>query len=202
MIYIYALVDPRSNEPRYVGWTINPLRRLHEHIQRSVRKEDTYKARWIRSLLKAELEPMMLLLEWSDNEEIKNHESEWIAHFSYIGFKLTNATEGGDGILGYHHTPESIKKFSSKLRNVPKSLEHRLRLSISRTGQKLSSATKAKMSQVRTGKKRTPESIAKTTAFHRGRKRSEETKQKLRDAWVLRKKRMSEQRERSGTAEW
>ena len=43
------------------------------------------------------------------------------------------------------------------------------------------------ISEFNTGRKRTPEQIERVAKAHRGKKRSEETKQKLKDAWVIRR---------------
>jgi hypothetical protein len=187
-VFIYFLVEKGLLEPRYVGYTVNPTKRLQTHISRALYGgEDTYKARWIRELEYRGLEPEMLLVEETTPAQRENRERFWIKLLSGLGFRLTNLTEGGDGVLGYKKTPESIGKFSSKLKGKPKSKAHRTKLSQIRVGMKFSAETKAKMSAVRTGKKMKPESIEKTAAAHRGLKRSESTKQKMKAAWTQRR---------------
>jgi group I intron endonuclease len=187
-VYIYFLVEKGLLEPRYVGYTVNPTKRLQTHISRALYGgEDTYKARWIRELEYRGLEPEMLLVEETTPTQREGRERFWIKLLSSLGFRLTNLTEGGDGVLGYRHTPESIGKFSSKLKGQPKSKEHRAKLAKAHLGKKASEETKAKMSVTRTGKKMKPESIEKTAAAHRGLKRSESAKQKMKAAWIQRR---------------
>jgi hypothetical protein len=82
---------------------------------------------------------------------------------------LRNMTDGGDGISGYKHLPETIKKFRNAAKNRPSSW----------TGKKHSLQAKIKMSQSAKGRKLTEETRRKISDKHRGRKMSEEARQKL-----------------------
>ena len=59
-VTIYALVDPRTDEIRYVGQTVHPEGRLQCHL-REARKnpERTRKTRWITEVFSHGLEPML-----------------------------------------------------------------------------------------------------------------------------------------------
>lgn len=54
-------------------------------------------------------------------------------------------------------------------------------------GTNVSLKTRFKMSQSRVGKVQSEETITKRVAYHLGAKRSEETKEKIRDAWKIRR---------------
>lgn len=45
--YLYALIDPNLNSPKYIGITNNPDRRLREHIEDTATSKKT---KWISSL--------------------------------------------------------------------------------------------------------------------------------------------------------
>lgn len=107
--YIYALVDPRSvadgwtwlSATRYVGKTRNIIRRFHRHLAPSqllVAEKNTYKSRWIRSLLSSNLKPYIYVLsEVHPPEDPNDVERYWISLCRRIGARLTNGTDGGDG---------------------------------------------------------------------------------------------------------
>ena len=58
---VYALIDPRDNNIRYIGITDNPERRLDEHL--SGRGGNTPKRTWINELRELGLTPRMQPLE-------------------------------------------------------------------------------------------------------------------------------------------
>lgn len=63
--YIYALVDPRTGEPHYVGRTSNPKRRLSHHTDNNG-MTTWQKGDWIRELKEQGLKPVMKILEVID----------------------------------------------------------------------------------------------------------------------------------------
>lgn len=66
-----------------------------------VTQQHTHKNRWINSLLKLNLKPEIQLVDETDDpNEIKLMEIKYIKQFKDGGFLLTNATLGGDGMLG------------------------------------------------------------------------------------------------------
>lgn len=162
--YIYALIDPRNNECRYVGKTVNLISRFNNHCTDSL-KQNTHKANWIKLLYP--LKPELIVIEkvsenWIEAEEF------WIKYFSFIGARLTNLTNGGEGCLGYRHTDES-KKIMSKFKKGKDS---------SRKGVVLSEETKLKISNNVKIKMQNFEIKNKISISHKGRKHSEETKSK------------------------
>ncbi len=160
-VKIYLLIDPITNEIRYVGKTIQPLKsRLSAHINE---KSNCHRSHWIEKLKRAGVNPEIVLLEeidgawpWQESERF------WIKYLRAIGINLTNNTSGGDGVpdlpeetrakmrltwLGRKHKPETIEK----LRGCRKSYKH-------------SKATKKKMSLSQRGRKITwGDKIAKGT---------------------------------------
>lgn len=92
---IYALFDPRTETPCYIGKTKNPRNRWQEHIS-TARKESNRSAvaGWIRELLAAGLEPEMVCLETVETgwQEV---ECRWIDALRSRGYTLHNTRPGG-----------------------------------------------------------------------------------------------------------
>lgn len=63
--YIYMLIDIRTSMPFYIGQSVEPLRRLDEHIKAARSWADTNyeKSVYIRSLLSDGLVPMLIILD-------------------------------------------------------------------------------------------------------------------------------------------
>ncbi len=62
MIYfVYELIDPRTDEPRYVGMTSNPNDRMKQHLADSISNLDKWI--WIQELAKEGLKPYMRIAE-------------------------------------------------------------------------------------------------------------------------------------------
>ena len=111
--YIYALLDPITEEVRYIGKTIDPKKRILEHIYDCKRGSD-YKSRWVNSLLDRDLKPLMKLLKVCPLSEYQFYESEYIK--IYKSDKLTNSDESGQG--SFRRNKEILKRISDKLGRV------------------------------------------------------------------------------------
>ena len=111
--YIYALLDPRDNEVRYIGKTINPKRRLVEHLNDS-KREYNYRAMWIKSLLKENLKPLIKFLKICPLSDFVKYETEYIQ--LYKNGKLTNSDETGQGSIGRRQ--EILDKQSEKMGRI------------------------------------------------------------------------------------
>lgn len=113
--FIYSLVDPITNQIRYVGKTVNLEQRLYNHINHA--KTMKYKRHvyyWINSLLKQGKLPIMNVLEecktdWQEREQY------WIEQHKE---NLCNHTLGGEGRLGsrlFSNEEEIIQLIINKL---------------------------------------------------------------------------------------
>jgi hypothetical protein len=111
--YIYALLDPRDNEVRYIGKTINPTKRLSEHLADS-KREYNYRSMWIKSLLKENLKPLIKFLKVCPLSDFVKYETEYIK--LYKNDKLTNSDETGQGSVGRRQ--EIIDKVSKKMGRI------------------------------------------------------------------------------------
>lgn len=93
IIYIYILIDPLTNDIRYVGKTTNLARRLNAHINRA--KQNKYhSARWINSLIQKDLKPIMTTIEECNEDNWEEREIYWISYYRKL-FDLTNILDGG-----------------------------------------------------------------------------------------------------------
>lgn len=124
--YIYGLVDPRTEQIRYIGKTIDPKRRLYQHIRRAKRnmRSYTHKTRWLRQLFSENVEPKMIILEECVSSKWEEREMHWIATLD----NLVNIASGGQGI-DVPRTPEWCKRISesNKGRVVSKECREKLR---------------------------------------------------------------------------
>lgn len=143
---IYVLIDPRTEAIRYIGATSEPDRRLLGHIQES-KRSDTYKSRWIRTLTKLGLAPAMEIVEEVVGDDWGERERWWIAHGKSEGWRLTNATDGGDGVPGYVYTDEVRKRMFDRLRGRPVSEETRRKIGAANKGRARSPEIKQRWSE-------------------------------------------------------
>ncbi len=112
IVMIYGLYDPRNDELRYIGKANDLDRRLWQHINDAKNGQKTYRSDWIRSLLELNVIPAIKLLEQSTENAWQEDEKAWIAKIKKEGGRLTNLTEGGDGLVGYSHSEETKEKIS------------------------------------------------------------------------------------------
>ena len=132
LTYIYTLSDPITDVVKYVGKTTNPKDRLRCHIKdATTNRRNNLSCNWVKSLLKKGLEPKMDIIdeiygpwEWL--------EIYWISQFKTWGFTLKNITEGGD--YNPMSNPISRQKISDKLKGIPKSQEHKNKVSKTKLG--------------------------------------------------------------------
>lgn len=96
MRYVYKLIDPITNEIRYVGQTDNIKRRYDNHISSSLNKNshsyNTHKSCWVRKVINNNLLPIIEVLEECDSLEQSNiRERYYIEKLTNEGYKLTNS---------------------------------------------------------------------------------------------------------------
>lgn len=149
MSFIYALTDPYTLEVRYIGKTNDPNKRYSQHFAPHELGVDSYKSRWIASLLRKNTYPTMIMIEECSQENLNSREIFWISNYRNLyGWRLTNSTNGGDG--GNLLIREDIKRRHSE--NTSKGLK---------------------------GKKKSPEHIQNMTLPKIGKKHTEEHKRKI-----------------------
>ena len=168
---IYGLTDPRTGLIRYVGKSENPEKRLKGHL-RDRRK--CHRVSWLQSLTALGLRPGLTILEEIDDENWQDAERKWIKHFREQGIRLTNSTDGGEGLE--NPSEETRKKISEKATGRVHSDEQRKRQSERQKG----------MPGHFRGRKHTEEARARISAAKKGsvpwitgRKHSEETRLKM-----------------------
>ena len=169
IIFIYGLIDPITNELRYVGKSVNPIVRLRKHISER-NKHDSYKDRWIRKLINSGLKPELIILD-----EIYNNWQYWekfyILYFKSLGCMLTNGTLGGDeppSTKGRRHSEQS-----------------KLKMSESKKGKPIPWINNKKRSEAH--KKNLSKSCIGRVSPNKGKKYSDEHKFKLRNASTVKK---------------
>lgn len=214
---IYALLDPRNGEIRYVGKSSSGLQRAQSHGgPKRLAKDDTHKGRWIRVLVEQGLRYQIRVLEETTAEDLARAEVDWIARGRALGWNLTNVTDGGDGGLpGLQHTGATREKVrQAKLGKkrapfTPEALanmaaaqqrryaaqgvseETREKNRASNTGKKRSAETCQRVRQSKIGKRLTEEHKARIGASGRGLKRTSEQRANMSAAkrgwWAARK---------------
>ena len=138
MIYIYALLDPVTQQVRYIGKTIRLKERLANQCNERSR---THRCYWIQGLLAQGLKPEQVILETlPDGSEWEWREMFWIAKGRQLQWPLVNATSGGDGVknlapesrqrivkawIGRKHRPESLIKIGQASRGRKHSNEYK-----------------------------------------------------------------------------
>lgn len=104
---IYVLIDPRTNEVRYVGKANRVDERYKAHLNRA-RKHQIHKKNWIEALRKDGLKPIIKVIDVVPIDEWRYWERFWISQMRQWGFNLVNHTDGGDGTTNGNET--SFKK--------------------------------------------------------------------------------------------
>jgi hypothetical protein len=177
--FIYSLSDPRNGEIRYVGYTGKSLElRLSRHIKNATSGKKSWLYNWIRVLLSDGHTPNIDILE-KVKQNHQEREKYWIRVGKEKGWNLTNATIGGDGVVGYAFTEEVKEKISEKIRNMWSDPSMREKIINSRIGLKHTEETKRKMSASMTGLKRSSSGRENIRKAELGRVIPEEQRQKI-----------------------
>lgn len=93
---IYKLIDPITNEVRYIGLTFNDLKqRLKSHCNE---KSKSHKSNWIQKLKSEGFKPIIESIEdnISTYDECCEREIFYIEKFKLDGHRLTNSATGGN----------------------------------------------------------------------------------------------------------
>lgn len=97
LTYIYRLIDPLTHETRYVGQTINPEKRLRQHL--SQRDACADKREWVESLKAQGRQPIMEVLD-AVEQDASRAERHWAHILTQCGASLT-----GDFGKWFSHRP-------------------------------------------------------------------------------------------------
>ncbi len=170
--YLYS-TEPGNSGMRYIGQTKHRLTvRLRGHRRNLTDESDTYAARWIRSVYAKGYEVRIGLLK--GNAIWNTDEMAMIKKYRALGYRLTNSTDGGDGILnpstetrlklsaivsgqkhylfGKHLCKETKRKISKAHKGKIISHETRIKMSESLKGHCVSKETRRKISETQKGK--------------------------------------------------
>lgn len=188
---VYALLDPRTSEVRYIGYTKNRITdRLRGHVGNC--KVSTYKSNWIKQLKALGLRPKSrALCILSSEKEALRIEVAVIALYRSRGVRLTNSTDGGEGSVNL--LPEIRERI---VKGVKASMTPERRAKISAqvtkqmTGSKRTEETKKKMRAAwerrkakgcnpLKGRKRPKEICEKISQSHLGKIQTDECKEKI-----------------------
>ncbi len=147
---VYGLVDPETEEIRYIGQTTKPVQiRLNEHINKHKIYNNLHLKNWISKILRIGLKPKVIIIQknaiWSQ-DEIKH-----IKKFRDLGKNLLNATDGGDGMLGFKHSEETKKIMSKTKMGFKHSNITKEKISRTKKGRQPSKETKNKIRQALLG---------------------------------------------------
>ncbi len=141
--YIYCLVDPRTDDVRYVGMAKDVRHRVWQHMYYN--RGGSHKVNWINALKRADLEPRAYILEVCRGDEWKEAEVRWISHYRTVGLGLTNATDGGDGVTGFKCNDEQRERRASVNRGRVRSDEFKKKVSAALSGRAPKAAIAARM---------------------------------------------------------
>lgn len=114
--FIYKLIDPITNEIRYVGKTKDIEDRYKRHMQNCYLNQydkNTHKSRWIKQLIRQGLSPIIEVIEECHKLNVNDREIFWIKSLKEQNHPLTNLSLGGEvGVdwNGRKHTTEAINK--------------------------------------------------------------------------------------------
>lgn len=116
LVFVYVLCDPRTNEVRYVGETVDIKSRMRNHWNNSV--ENRKMLEWIKELKGLKLLPIVKVISTVSRRECYNEEQRVIELYRNQGCLLFN----GVGIS--KNTNRSVKKICKGNRILWKETGH------------------------------------------------------------------------------
>jgi hypothetical protein len=111
-IFFYYLIDPRTEEIKYIGQTKNVMARLSNHIysaNHDKREQNSRKSIWVRELLSLGLRPQIKIFEEFNGDVYNAHRREWEIIIQHLdkGYTLLNNNDGG---CPHYLLDENLKK--------------------------------------------------------------------------------------------
>lgn len=86
---VYALIDPRDSQVRYIGIARDVFKRYAQHLNYPHRNAENIE--WINDLKASGTAPLLKVIEADiSNQDIYEREKYWITHYIKIGAPLTN----------------------------------------------------------------------------------------------------------------
>lgn len=174
--HVYYVLDPRctlipkEGEHVYVGITQRGVKRLKGHLKDSCYGED-YKCNWISALIDQGIVPIISLRCLVPTaSEAGRIERALIKKLRARGVKVTNATEGGAGLLGFRHSEETKRQFSEDRKDNTYALGKRWTNS---------EETREKKREAQLGRHHTEETKQKLSEIKKGIHHTQETKLKM-----------------------
>jgi len=172
-IYVLCELD---GEIRYIGKTVKSLAiRLSAHLTDARVGKKNHRCNWIRSVLSKGYLPSIQLIGEVDGDGVQE-EVAWISYGKNEGWRLVNATDGGEGVAGHRHSKEAILKMSEWHKGRVMSEDSRRKMVAAISGEKnwgygrhLSDETKSKISK----------SLSGDRSPWKGRRHSVETREKM-----------------------
>lgn len=116
-VWIYALCDPDTNEPRYIGKTSGYMCERHKaHIRNALKGSRLPVHSWMRGVIEADKPLIIKDMEIVRDGNWAERERDWISNLRDDGVRLYNVTDGGEGLPGHQFSLEHRKKISASLR--------------------------------------------------------------------------------------
>lgn len=115
---IYGLVDPRTDEVRYIGKSASGMDRPKFHAYPCALRGRSRKNAWIKNLqATGRSYEIRVLAETSNKQALMDLEIQWIKQGFAQGWPLTNLVAGGEG---RGHPPAHYERLSRQFRGVPR----------------------------------------------------------------------------------
>lgn len=182
--YVYMLIDPRSNQPFYVGKGRGNRCRFHLDEAKYYTKRKSLKLNKIRKLFLLGMEPTIVKVEENVTDaQAIDLEVLLIAELRDIGIPLTNMTDGGDGAQGYRHPEEYKQRMRELFAGRVVTEEHRLKMCKPKSEAGRENMRKARLAMTyrpsEETKRKTSESLLGRPSPMKGRAQSAEARAKM-----------------------
>lgn len=165
MYGVVYLILNKVNGRKYVGQTVKSLeKRFNKHARK---KDSMLIGRAIRKYGQENFY-CGVIKTCSSKEELDYWEKYYIAVLYTKKPYGYNLTDGGEGFVGYHHSPEVCAKISKAKKSSSRVAEHIAKLAEANRGRHHTPEACAKMSASHKGKPKTAEHCAKIAAALKG----------------------------------
>lgn len=130
---IYGLIDPTTEEVRYIGKSSSGLVRARAHLKPSQLNSNSnrHKNNWLSAAKKSGKIEILIFEQLDLEVQLNEAEKKWIAYARSVGWRLTNIKEGG---IGGPLSIETRQRISERLKGHPVSEKTRKAVSDSNRG--------------------------------------------------------------------